>query len=142
MGRPASNRPTDAELEILQVFWKRGIATVRDIHDDLGANRKVAYTSIATIVRIMIEKDMVQIVDARRPQKFKATISEEQARKDITDDWLKRLFNGSVVNLMRHALTSRKCTGAEKQELMELVEQSTKLAPRFVTQAPLSKNPR
>ncbi len=124
MGRPRSNRPTDAELEILRVLWQRGTATVRDISDDLTKTKKIAYTSIATIVRIMVEKDMVEIVDERRPQRFKPTISEKDARKSVTDEWLSRMFNGSIANLFRHALTGRKCSPKEIAELKKIIDEA------------------
>jgi predicted transcriptional regulator len=124
MGRPRSNRPTDAEIEILRVLWQRGTATVRDISDDLTRTKKIAYTSIATIVRIMVEKNMVEIVDVRRPQKFKAVINEKDARKSITDEWLTRMFGGSILNLVKHALTGRKCTAKEIVELKKIIDES------------------
>lgn len=124
MGRPKSNRPTDAEIEILRVLWQRGTATVRDISDDLTRTKKIAYTSIATIVRIMVEKNMVEIVDARRPQKFRAVINEKDARKSITDEWLSRMFGGSITSLVRHALTGRKCSAKEIAELKKIIDEA------------------
>ena len=124
MGRPRSNRPTDAEIEILRVLWQRGTATVRDISDDLTRTKKIAYTSIATIVRIMVEKNMVEIVDVRRPQKFRAVINEKDARKSITDEWLSRMFGGSITNLVRHALTGRKCSSKEIAELKKIIDEA------------------
>jgi predicted transcriptional regulator len=124
MGRPRSNRPTDAEIEILRVLWQRGPATVRDISDELTRTKKIAYTSIATIVRIMVEKKMVEIVDIRRPQKFRAVIDENDARKSITDEWLSRMFNGSITNLVRHAMTGRKCSPKEIAELKKIIEEA------------------
>lgn len=121
MGRPASKRPTDAELEILQVLWDSKTATVRDIADVLTKRKRVAYTSIATIVRIMVDKEYVEIVDARRPQKFRPVISETEARKSVTDEWLERMFEGSLSNLVRHALTGRRLTKEERKELRSML---------------------
>ena len=124
MGRPRSNRPTDAEIELLRVLWLRGTATVRDVSDDLTKTKKIAYTSIATIMRIMVEKKMVEIVDERRPQKFKPIISEREARKSVTDEWLSRRFNGSILNLIRHAMTGRKCSAKEISEMKKLIDEA------------------
>jgi predicted transcriptional regulator len=122
MGRPKSTRPTDAELEILRHLWARGEATVRDISDDMLKTKKVAYTSIATIMRIMVEKEYVEITDERRPQKFRAVITETAARKGVTDEWLTRMFGGSVANLVRHALTGRKLPKSEIAELRKIID--------------------
>lgn len=122
MGRPRSTRPTDAEFEILHHLWERDTATVRDIEDDLKPRRKVAYTSIATIMRIMVEKKLVEIVDERRPQRFRAVIGETEARKQVTDEWLSRQFDGSITQLVRHALANRRLTRTDVQELKQIIE--------------------
>lgn len=121
MGRPKSTRPTDAEMEILRVLWSSGEQTVRDIHDEISKTKRIAYTSLATIMRIMVEKEIVEIVDARRPQKFRAVLSEKEGRKAVTDEWLSRQFGGSVTELIRHALSGRKLSKAERAELLAIV---------------------
>ncbi len=135
MGRPISNRPTDAEFEILVCLWERGIATIRDVHDHLLLKRKVAYTSVATIMRIMLAKGMVELTDERRPQKFRAVITEVDARKLVADEWLERLFAGSVTDLVRHALAGRRCSSKEITEMREAIEQA-KSNSRISTPAP------
>lgn len=122
MGSPASPRPTDAELEILKVLWPRGTATVRDIQDDLTKSKKIAYSSIATTMRVLVEKEMVEIVDLRRPQKCRATITEIQARKAVTDAWLARMFGGSLIELLRSVLIGRRLEKKEIDELTKLIE--------------------
>lgn len=109
-------------MEILQFLWQRGTATVRDIQDDMTRSRKVAYTSIATIMRIMVDKGTVQIVDERRPQKFIAVMSESEARKKVTDEWLDRMFSGSIVELVRHALANRKLAKKDADQLKKIIE--------------------
>lgn len=97
MGRPKSTFSTPAELEILTSLTRRGVATVRDIQDDFrAANRNVAYTSIATIIRIMVQKKDVSIVDQRRPQKFKALTNLDEQREAQLRDVIARCFGGDV----------------------------------------------
>lgn len=122
MARPKSARPTDAEMEILRVLWLRGACTVRDVQDEVSKTKKLAYTSLATIMRIMVDKELVKIVEERRPQKFEAVITESQARKSVTDEWLTRMFGGSVLNLVRHALTGRRLPKKDIEELKKLIE--------------------
>ena len=124
MGRPRSTAPTEAEFEILQILWQRRVATVRDVQDDLIKARKIAYTSIATIMRIMVAKGMVEVSDARRPQRFRPVISENEARKQITDTWLSRQFGGSISQLFHYVLAGRRLSAAEVRELKTLVESS------------------
>lgn len=124
MGRPLSTRPTDAEFEILCAFWQRGSATVRDIHDDLLKKRRVAYTSIATIVRIMEEKGYVDIVDARRPQKFRVLLEESETRKQVTDAWADRMCGGSIAEMLRHAISGRRLSKVEREEIKGLIQKA------------------
>lgn len=110
-------------MRILRSLWARKVATVRDIHDDyVAADSTIAYTSIATIVRVMVDKGLAEIVDARRPQKFRALITQEDASKQVTDAWLEQMFDGSLANLFRHALTGRKVSAKEREELQALLK--------------------
>lgn len=124
MGRPLSTRPTDAEFEILCCFWRRGTATIRDIHDDLLKKRKVAYTSVATIVRIMVEKGYMEIVDPRRPQRFKTVLDESETRRAITDEWANRMCGGSIAEIVRHAIAGRRLSKQEREEIKALIQQA------------------
>jgi len=96
MGRPASSYPTITELKILNYLWSHGIMTVRDIADEVAkSDQKIAYTSIATIVRIMVDKGYVEITDARRPQKFKAVVDRKATTASVIDGLIRAMFGGS-----------------------------------------------
>jgi predicted transcriptional regulator len=60
MARPKLPRPTDAELEILNVLWRRGPSTVREIHEDLVETRATGYTSVLKLVQNMAGKGLVE----------------------------------------------------------------------------------
>lgn len=121
MPRPRTVGPTPAEMEILQVLWERGPSTVRDVVDVLEKRKKVAYTSVATIMRIADQKGFVRIIDAKRPQRFEAVLSQSKAQRVMTDEWLKRMFNNSVVDLVAHALVGRKLKRSDVEELQKLI---------------------
>lgn len=105
MARPASTHPTDGELEILQVLWQQGDCTVRDVHDVLHAKRGLSFTTVATMIRIMLQKGLVTMVDERRPQTFAAKITREKTISGILKDLRKKLLGGSVKRLVLHAIS-------------------------------------
>lgn len=91
MARPTTEFPTTGELEILRVFWnsKTNACTVRDVHDALSAKRKVSFTTIATMVRIMVGKKQLKLIDERRPQIFSSTVDREKTAKSM-QNYIKR----------------------------------------------------
>jgi predicted transcriptional regulator len=97
MGRPKATAPTTAEMRCLVELWKKDnhTGTVRDIHD---ATPKHAYTSIATIVRIMVEKDYVEIFDKRRPQRFRAKVGPELAVETV-QCFIQEAFGGDAATV-------------------------------------------
>ena len=106
MARPALAHPTLGEVEILQVVWRRNVATVRDIHDELTKRRKRSFTTVATIVHIMAEKKLLKLVDERRPQKFKAALDDKATIGRILDDLKDRWFKGSTQQLILSILAA------------------------------------
>jgi predicted transcriptional regulator len=87
---------------VLKSLWRRKTATVRDICDDYrAAGRKTAYTSIATFVRIMVTKGYVEIVDARRPQKFRATADQVTVTGQRLLESVADIFDGDVTAAIR-----------------------------------------
>ena len=123
MARPRSPRPTDVETQILTVLWEKGESSVRDVHLAVNKTKKTAYSSVATIMRIMDNKGWVTLTDVKRPQKFKAAISEEALGRTLMDDLASRVFGGSIATLVRHALTGRKRSASEIAELRKLLEE-------------------
>lgn len=122
MPRPASQYPTPVEAEILAVAWERGPVTVRDVHDVVGKSRDNAYSSVATIMRIMTRKGLLKISDARRPVRFVAAVDRTAIGKSMTQDLINRIFGGSLAEMLRHALPGRKRSAAEMAEIKKLLK--------------------
>lgn len=78
MARKQSAFPTEGEVEILGKFWNGGTLTVRDVHDRINKTRPVSFTTVATMVRIMVAKKQLKMTDVRRPQKFEAVATREK----------------------------------------------------------------
>jgi predicted transcriptional regulator len=89
MGRPASTRPTATEIEVLNVMWSNtGPTTIAQVTKNLNPRR--AYTSVATIVRILVAKKYVAIISEKRPQTFQPSIEKSNILSDGIDDFLSK----------------------------------------------------
>ncbi len=74
-------KPTDAELEILNVLWVRGASTVRQIHEAVGG--KSGYTTTLKLMQIMADKALVKRDESQRSHIYQAAVSQEQTQKKI-----------------------------------------------------------
>jgi predicted transcriptional regulator len=107
-------RPTDAELEILNVLWQRGPSTVREVYEEINENKNTGYTTVLKMLQIMMEKGLVQRDEAQRAHVYKARLAQEQTQRHIVTDLLKRVFNGSAARLVMQALACEERTSAEE----------------------------
>jgi BlaI family penicillinase repressor len=126
MARHALPEPTVAELEILQLLWESGPATVREVHDQLSRRRPVVYTTVLKLMQIMAEKGLVARDESERAHVYQARLSQEEARRRLVGDLLDRLFQGSAKQLVMQALSSRKATRAELAEIRRLLDDLTR----------------
>jgi BlaI family transcriptional regulator, penicillinase repressor len=117
---PRRRKPTDAELQILQVLWARGPSTVRDVAAALG--REQAYTTILKLLQIMTHKELVRRDESARTHVYRAAVSAARTQQQIISDLVDRLFGGSAARLVLHALSSRKTSPEELAEIQALVD--------------------
>ena len=113
-------QPTDAELEILQVLWKLGPGSVRDIHREIEKRKASSYNTTLKLLQIMHDKGIVERDASRRPQVFRASVPEEQTQRSIFADVLRRAFGGSARKLAM-ALVASDVSEAEMAEIRELL---------------------
>lgn len=121
--KPASKRPTNAELEILQVIWDRGPSTVREVFLELSRKKDVGHTTVLKLMQIMAEKELLVRDSSRRPQVFRSTRSLKQTQRSLLGDLADRLFGGSPGDVVLQALSSRKSTPEERQQIRDLLDQ-------------------
>lgn len=115
-------KPTDAELEILQVLWDHGPSTVRFINDDLNKKREVGYTTTLKQMQIMTEKGLLSRNKSGKTHIYEAKISEASTQKKMVDKLLDTAFHGSAMKLVMQALGNRKSTAEELQEIKAFIE--------------------
>src|SRR5918992_1135205 len=123
MARPALNRPTDAEMAILQVLWERGPRTVREVHDALRDSRPAGYTSVLKIMQIMTEKGLLRREQAARSHVYRPAQTREKTQRRIVGDLLDRVFGGSARALVLQALSAKKTSPRELAQIRKLLDE-------------------
>ncbi len=125
---PQPPRPTDAELAILRVLWRRGPSNVREVLDGVNAARPepLAYTTVLRFLQIMTGKGLVSREDSERSHVYAPAIPAERTKKQMVGDLLERAFGGSVQELVVQALGARKVSAAELREIKKLLNELDK----------------
>jgi predicted transcriptional regulator len=120
----AQFRPTDAELEILQVLWKNGPSTVREINDELNADpaRDTGYTTTLKLMQIMVEKSLLRRDESQRTHVYTAAVREGQVQAALLDRFLAAAYRGSASKLALQLLGHHDTTPAELAEIKALIE--------------------
>lgn len=116
-------RPTEAELEILQVLWQHGACTVREVHEILHRRDGTGYTTALKQLQIMHDKGLVARDEAQRAHVYRATVSKERTQKRFLADIVKRVFEGSSSRLVLQALGDHKASREELREIRALLNQ-------------------
>ena len=124
MARTRSDQPTDGELEILQLLWDLGPSELGVIHQRLSESRKVALTTVATMLTVMLAKDLVKRKQGGRGWLYSTRVSRDSAAKPIVKKLVDRVFDGSAQRLVAHLLETQKLSEAERDELLNLLKQS------------------
>ena len=97
-------KPTEAELEILQILWANGPSSVRDVNDKLNESREVGYTTTLKIMQIMADKGLVQRNTESRTHIYQASINEETTQKQLLQRFVNATFRGSAMKMVMQAL--------------------------------------
>jgi BlaI family transcriptional regulator, penicillinase repressor len=116
--KPKKTVPTDQELEILKVIWERGQATVREVHQDLAQKRKVAYTTVLTMMGILEQKGHLKKRAGERAYIYSPVQSQEHVVKRMVNEFVARVFNGAAKPLLVH-LVEDPATSAEDLKAIE-----------------------
>ena len=124
-GRHAAStkKPTDAELAILAVLWTRGPSTVREVFREVSRDRDTGYTTVLKLMQIMTDKGLVERDEAVRPQVYRPARSAAHTQRQLIGDLLERAFGGSPGNLVLQALSARKTTPEEREQIRKLLDQ-------------------
>lgn len=127
----SSLAPTKSELKLLQVLWKRGSSTVREIHESAAGESGVSYTTTLKQLQIMHEKGLVERETSSRAHRYTASIDSDETRRGMLDDFMQRVYQGSASELVIQALgLSRPASVEELEEIERLIEEMKVKSPR------------
>ena len=123
MRRPETPKPTEGELELLQVLWTRGPSTVREIHEALGSDRGTGYTTTLKVLQKMTDKGLVRRDESSRSHVYEPAIEAEQTQRQLASDLLKRAFGGSPGRLVVAALSAEEASREDLAEIRRLLDE-------------------
>ena len=106
-------KPTEGELEILQVLWQKGLCTVREVHEALN-KKDAGYTTTLKLMQIMHEKQLEDRDASSKSHVYRAIISQEKTQQQMVNKMIDNVFNGSAARLVMQALGNKK---ASKEEI-------------------------
>ncbi len=122
---PQKIRLGDLQLKIMKVLWQAGRASVADVHERLSADR-LAYTTVATMLRKMEDRCLVRHDEEDRRFIYEAAVSEGEVTRSMSDDFLDRLFEGSLAGAVSHLLETRDVSREELAELERLIKRQSR----------------
>lgn len=115
-------KPTESELDILQILWEKELATVREVHDELSKNKDSGYTTTLKLLQIMFEKGLVTRDDSSKTHIYKPAISRERTQKQFLNKMIDTLFAGSSTQLVLQALGNQNASKHELDEIQKYLD--------------------
>jgi BlaI family transcriptional regulator, penicillinase repressor len=106
-------KPTESELEILNVIWSKGKATVREVHDVLEVRKQSGYTTTLKLMQIMTEKGILEREVSGKSHVYTSAIKREDAQDQLLQRLIDNAFSGSASQLVMQALGHHKSTPEE-----------------------------
>lgn len=119
-------KPTESELEILQILWQKGASTVREVHEILEKSKPVGYTSTLKLMQIMHEKGQVSRDTSSRTHIYTALLNREKTQRQMVKRMIDNVFDGSAANLVMQALGNHKTNPEEIEQIKTFLEQLKK----------------
>ncbi|MBZ5727102.1 MAG: BlaI/MecI/CopY family transcriptional regulator [Acidobacteriia bacterium] len=114
--------PTVLELELLNVIWERGQATVREVYQDLLKKRKIAYTTVLTMMGVLEHKGHLRKTAGERAYIYVPTQPRGEVVERMVDEFVGRVFNGAAKPLLVHLVGDRKIRPEDLDEIEKLVQ--------------------
>lgn len=117
-------KPTESELEILQILWIKGIATVREVHEELIKGKDIGYTTTLKLMQIMHEKGLVKRDESMRTHVYQPAVNKEKTQKHLLSKMIDSLFGGSSTQLVLQALGNgdSKASAEEIEQIQTLLD--------------------
>lgn len=115
-------KPTESELEILQVLWQKGKATVREVHEELSRTKDRGYTTTLKLMQIMFEKGLVSRDDSAKTHIYQPLVTRERTQKHMVGKMIDTLFSGSSAQLVMQALGNNRASKQELEQIQKILD--------------------
>ena len=122
MRRKKLPKPTEGELELLQVMWERGPSTVREIHEGLNG-RGTGYTTTLKVMQKMMRKGLVRRNESTRSHVYSPVLKAEKTQQQLASDLVNKGFGGSAARLVVAALSAKRASKEELEEIRRLLDE-------------------
>ena len=123
MSRPPSSQPTEVELEILKVLWEQGPSGLSSVCAGMRKGRPVATTTVATMLKLMQEKGLVDRSEVPRGSVYSARVSREAASTSLVRRLMDLVFDGSARGLVAHMIEAEKLSERDRDEIRRLLDE-------------------
>ncbi len=121
---PRSEQLTPLELEIMKVLWEERAATVQLVQQRLHSGRPLAYTTVQTMLNVLLRKGRVRRVMKDRAYVYRPALSRQQAIRQAVGDLVERVFSGSWEDLVVTLVKERRLTPEKLARLQVLLDQA------------------
>ncbi len=121
--RQPSPTLTPQELEIMKVVWSRGHATVRDVYEALLEERRIAYTTVMTMMNVLEKKGHLRKKAEGRSFLYRPTRPRRQVVGSMVRDFVQRVFGGSAAPLLAHLVDEERLTPEELDALARRIRE-------------------
>ena len=118
----ANPKPTESELNILKILWEKGPLTVREVHEALDTTRQKGYTTTLKLMQIMAEKGLVKRDESQRAHIYEAHIQQQDTQQNLVRNLLDQVFSGSTTNLVMQALSTKKASAEEIEQIRKMLD--------------------
>jgi BlaI family penicillinase repressor len=115
---------TEQELEIMKIIWRLGDVTVRQVYEELLKGRKIAYTTVMTMMGILEEKKFLKKTSSEKAHVYRTAQAKSLVMSRMVKEFVERVFNGSAKPLLVHLVESEQVTQEEIEEIADIVKRS------------------
>jgi predicted transcriptional regulator len=122
MQPPQTRRLGDLQLKIMKVLWDRSAASVWEVQEALASESGLAYTTVATMLRKMEARRLVRHRSQGRRFIYEPAVTADEVTRNMADDVLERLFDGSLASMVHHLLRARDVSRRELAELEKMIQ--------------------
>jgi BlaI family penicillinase repressor len=114
---------TAQELQIMQIVWQHPTVTVRDVYEELLKRRKIAYTTVMTMMGILETKGHLKKTQSEKAHVYRPAQPKSKVVGSMVSDFVNRVFNGSAKPLLVHLVENERISEDELEEIARLMQE-------------------